>query len=97
MAFTSSGIGLRPGKGNPPLLGVRHGRMGIASKRLKKLWEEKKMPLKLKVFVCLAFQSKLQTCVAPRNKKWRKGKIILNGGFIVVSCILNRMSCHQFR
>ena len=57
----------------------------------------KKMPLKLKVFVCLAFQSKLQTCVAPRNKKWRKGKIILNGGFIVVSCILNRMLCHQFR
>lgn len=40
------------------------------SKQLKKLWKNK-MPMKLKVFIWLAFQDKLQTGMALKKRKWK--------------------------
>ena len=43
---------------------------GFKNGRLKKLWKNK-MPLKLKVFLWLAFQDRLQTGSALKRKHWK--------------------------
>ena len=43
---------------------------GFNNRRLKKLWKNK-MPLKLKVFLWLAFQDRLQTGVVLKKRNWK--------------------------
>jgi len=43
---------------------------GVVNKRMEKLWHTK-LPLKLKIFMWLAIQGRIQTGAALKQKKWK--------------------------
>ena len=75
---------------------------GVVNKRMEKLWHTK-LPLKLKIFMWLAIQGRIQTGAALKQKKWKgdENRSLCNSlesvDHVLFQCVMARFVWASFK